>query len=210
MAMETQYIIARGVFATYGYFVIDPQTKHGFLIDPGAQPELFLQSIEENGWTIERILLTHGHFDHMGAAAALRDHLAIPIMAHVESDRYLLDPALNLSAQNGLQIVLPGTEKFRGGDEIRLSVNPEAVLKVVHMPGHTDDSVGFYNEPARIMYVGDTVYQGGPGLTVFPTGNPAKLRRSIEDKILPLPAETVLCSGHSGPVTVADFQHNLY
>lgn len=206
MGLSTNYLIARGVFATYGYFVIDEETKHGFLIDPGAQPELFLDVISDNGWTIEKILLTHGHFDHMGAAAELRDRLGIPVLAYKESDRYLLDPELNLSAENGLRIVLPGTQKFRDGEEIALQADPDARLKVVHVPGHTDDSVAFYSEPAGVMYVGDTVYQGGPGLTIFPTGNAAELRRSLEDKILPLPPETVLCSGHAGPITVRDLQ----
>lgn len=208
-AIDTRYIIARGVFATYGYFVIDPRTNHGFLIDPGAQPELFLQSIAENGWSIERILLTHGHFDHMGAAAQLRDRLGVPVMAHAESDKYLLDPEMNLSAENGLDIILPDTLKFHGGDDVRLEANPDAALKIVHMPGHTDDSVGFYNERAGVVYVGDTIYQGGPGLTIFPTGNAARLRHSIEDKILTLPEETVLCSGHAAPITVSDLRRNL-
>lgn len=209
MAGQIQYLIARGVFATYGYFIIDPETGHGFLVDPGAQPQLFLDAIRENGWTIEKILLTHGHFDHMGAAGALQDTLGAPILAHEESDRYLLDPRVNLSAENGVPITLEGTQKFRGGDVLRLDANPEVALEVVHAPGHTDDSCMFVYRPGDTAFVGDTVYQGGPGLTVFPTGDPRKLARSIEDKVLRLPDDMALCSGHSGPISVADFRRAL-
>ncbi len=70
MAVEIYPLLARGVFATYGYFVVDSETDRGVLVDPGAQPDLFLRAIRENGWSIEAILLTHGHFDHMGAVGA--------------------------------------------------------------------------------------------------------------------------------------------
>lgn len=209
MAAQIEYLIARGVFATYGYFLIDPETRHGFLIDPGAQPELFLDTIRRNDWTIEKILLTHGHFDHFGAAAALRDALGAPVAAHEESVRYLLDPRLNLSAQNGVPLTLEGTEKFRGGEVLRLKASPETALRVQHVPGHTDDSCMFMYEPGEVAFVGDTIYQGGPGLTIFPTGSERKLAASIRDKVLTLQPDTQLCSGHSGPITVEAFQEAL-
>lgn len=205
MAADVQYLIARGVFATYGYFVVDSESMHGFLIDPGAQPELFLDAIRRNGWIIEKILLTHGHMDHIGAAGELRDVLGVPVLAHEESDRYLLSPRLNLSAEYGQPITLEGTQKFRGGDVLRLDANPEFELRVSHVPGHTDDSCMFVLREGDAAFVGDTIYQGGPGLTVFPTGDPRKLMRSIEDDILPLPGSTALCSGHAGPISVDEF-----
>ena len=209
MAANIEYVIARGIFATYGYFVIDPETRHGFLIDPGAQPEMFLQVIRDNGWMIEKILLTHGHMDHMGAADALRQALGAPVYAHTESDRYLLNPDLNLSAQYGIPFTLEGARKFRGGDTIALEAAPDVALRVEHVPGHTDDSCMFVYEPGGTAFVGDTIYQGGPGLTNFPTGNAHKLATSIRDKVLIRPREMELCSGHSGPITVAEFARAL-
>lgn len=206
VAAQIEYLIAKGIFATYGYFVIDPATGHGFLIDPGAQPELFEEAVHQNGWTIEKILLTHGHMDHMGAAAALRDAFGAPVLAHAESDRYLLDPALNLSAEYGVPMTLEGSEKFRDGDILRLDANPDVALKVAHVPGHTDDSCMFVYEPGGAAFVGDTVYQGGPGLTVFPTGNPQKLAKSLRDKVLTLPDDMALCSGHAAPIAVQDLR----
>lgn len=209
MAAEIQYLIARGIFATYGYFVVDPETRHAFLIDPGAQPEIFLEAIRENGLTVEKILLTHGHMDHMGAAGALRDELGVPVLAHELSDRYLLDPRLNLSSEYGQPITLTGTQKFHGGDVLRLDANPAVALKVEHVPGHTDDSCMFVYPDGDVAFVGDTVYQGGPGLTVFPTGNQAKLARSIKEKVVTLPGNTALCSGHAAPISVDDFRRGI-
>lgn len=201
MAVKVHAMLARDVFATYGYFVVDDDTGSGFLVDPGAQPELFLREVGKNGWDIEAILLTHGHFDHTGAVRALRGELNVPVMAHELSDRYLLDPVLNLSAEHGRCVVVPDTVKFGDGDRIALSGGSVA-LDVAHVPGHTDDSCAFLCEGAGFALVGDTVYGGGPGLTVFPTGNARVLRESIRSKFLALPGDTLLLSGHSRAMTV--------
>lgn len=91
----------QGVFAENTYFYIDHHTKSGFLIDPGAQAGLIFDVIRQNGWTIEKILLTHGHFDHMGAAVILREKLVAPIYIYPEEASYLSDPYLNLSGNSG-------------------------------------------------------------------------------------------------------------
>lgn len=201
MSATVYPLLARDVFATYGYFVVDDESRHGFLVDPGAQPELFMRAIRENGWVIEAILLTHGHFDHTGAVNALRDTFGIPVMAHQLADRYLLDPRLNLSDEYGRNVTVPDTEKFADGDRIALR-DGDVALDVLHVPGHTCDSCAFWCEDAGIAFVGDTVYEGAPGLTVFPTGDPALLDHSIRSKLLVLPSGTMLLSGHSRPMTV--------
>lgn len=201
MPVEIRPLLARGVFATYGYFVIDSTAGRGVLVDPGAQPQLLLEAARGHRWQIDAILLTHGHFDHMGAAAALRDELGAPVMAHELADRYLLDPNLNLSASHGRNVTVPDTLKLTDGDRVPLPGG--AALEVLHVPGHTDDSCVFYCEETGVALVGDTVYEGGPGLTVFPTGDAARLGLSIKEKLLTLPPDTVLLSGHSRPMTVA-------
>ncbi|MDE6403513.1 MAG: MBL fold metallo-hydrolase [Muribaculaceae bacterium] len=90
------------------------------------------------------------------------------------------------------------------GEIIRLKANSGFYLKVIHTPGHTPGSVTFYSPEEHVAFVGDTLYEHGPGLTNFPGGNRAELERSIIDKVLTLPADTVLLSGHSTPITVAD------
>lgn len=195
-------IQVQGVFAENCYVFIDEHTKSGFLIDPGAQAGIIYDAIVRNGWTIEKILLTHGHFDHLGAAEQLRRQLAAPIYVYPSDAPYLTDTYLNLSGQSGQPITVPHYEELHDGETIRLKANSGFYLKVIHTPGHTPGSVTYYSAQERVAFVGDTLYEHGPGLTHFPGGNVRELERSIIDKILTLPSDVVLLSGHSSPITV--------
>lgn len=194
----------QGVFAENTYFYIEPLSKSGFLIDPGAQAGLIYDVIEHNGWHIEKILLTHGHFDHMGAAEQLREKLVAPIYIFPSDARYLTDPYLNLSANSGMPLTVPHYEELYDGEIIRLKANSGFYLKVIHTPGHTPGSVTFYSPEEKAAFVGDSLYQHGPGLTHFPGGNRHQLEQSIINKVLTLPPDTILLSGHSSPITVAE------
>lgn len=192
-----------GVFAENCYFYIDSNSRSGFLIDPGAQAGIIYDTIRRNGWTIEKILLTHGHFDHLGAAELLREKLVAPVYVYPDDSRYLTDPYLNLSG-NYEPIVVPHYEELYDGEIIRLKANSGFYLKVIHTPGHTPGSVTYYSPEEHAAFVGDLLYQHGPGLTHFPGGNRSILEHSIINKIFTLPDDTVLLSGHSSPITVAD------
>ncbi|MDE5887748.1 MAG: MBL fold metallo-hydrolase [Muribaculaceae bacterium] len=192
-----------GVYTTNTYFYIDSHSKAGFLIDPGAQAGLIYDAIVRNGWKIEKILLTHGHFDHFGAAEVLREKLVAPIYIYPEDASYLTDPYLNLSGNYG-GIKVTHYEELYDGEEIRLKENNGFYLKVIHTPGHTPGSVTFWSPEEKAAFVGDLLYQHGPGLTNFPGGNRRILEQSIIDRILTLPEDTVLLSGHSSPITVAE------
>ena len=130
-----------GVFTENCYFYIDEVSKAGFLIDPGAQAGLIYDVIIRNGWKIEKILLTHGHFDHMGAAEVLREKLVAPIYIYPSDARYLTDPYLNLSGNSGQPIVVRHYEELYDGEMITLKANNSFRLKVIHTPGHTPGSV---------------------------------------------------------------------
>ena len=195
-------VTVKGYFEENTFFYIDDKTKHGFVIDPGAQGEELLNFIHKNGWVIEKILLTHGHFDHTGAVEYLRKTLNIPVMAHRRSDEYLLDTRMNLSAYCGQNIVIENMEYLDDKDRILLSGNPETYLDVIYSPGHTTDSVIFYSAKDAVAFVGDTIFKGSIGNTQYPGGNGAELRRSIVEKVFSLPEETILYSGHSEQTTV--------
>lgn len=199
----------QGVFAENTYFYIDAHSKSGFLIDPGAQAGVIYDVIVRNGWNIEKILLTHGHFDHLGAAEQLREKLVSPIYIYSSDARYLSDPYLNLSANSGMPMSVPHYEELYDGEIIRLKANSGFYLEVIHTPGHTPGSVTFYSPEENAAFVGDLLYQHGPGLTNFPGGNRRELEESIINKILTLPADTVLLSGHSSPITVAEEKRML-
>ena len=195
-------IVVKDVFAVNCYFYIDDETQHGFLIDPGAQASRILQKIAENGWTIERILLTHGHLDHTGAVSEIAQTLGIPYSIHRDGEKYLTDTRWNLSAYCGRNVYLDGAEYFDDGDVIRLEPNPSFALKVIHTPGHTPDSTTFYSPQDHLALVGDTIFRGCPGSTQYIGGNEIQLYNSIYQRLLTLPNNTVLYSGHTEPTTV--------
>ena len=203
MGAVIESVVARGVFATYGYFVADGESGRALLVDPGAQPGLFAYTAERRGWEVEAMLLTHGHFDHTGAVNDLRHAWGCPVYAHELAPRYLVDPQLNLSAMHGLDVRVPDVLPVRDGDRVSVA-GGAVVFDVLHVPGHTYDSVALHLASEGGAFGGDTVYDGGPGLTMFPTGDEAKLRRSIEDKLLALPPDTMLLSGHYHPMAVEE------
>lgn len=199
----------QGYFAVNCYFAIDERTGHGFLIDPGAEGAALADLIRRRGWVIEKILLTHGHFDHTGGIDAVRRELRIPVYIHRDGEPYLTDPMLNLSHFCGPDILIRDVNWLWDGDTISLRENDGYVMKVLHTPGHTPDSVTFYCEAEQAAFVGDTIFKGGPGTDQYPGGDRALLMRSIRDKILRLPGETVLYSGHSELTRVKE-EYPLY
>ena len=191
-----------GAFTTNCYFLIDEQSSHGFLIDPGAEANRLLQLIGQQHWTIEKILLTHGHFDHFGAVQTLQQILDIPVMIHENGKAYLEDPSINLSRFCGPDIRIHNANYFRDGDVLHLDKGNSLSLQVFHTPGHTLDSSTLYAPDHHAAFVGDTIFKGNPGNAGYPTGNGRQLMHSIQSRILKLPDETILLSGHSGPTTV--------
>ncbi|MBR1836363.1 MAG: MBL fold metallo-hydrolase [Kiritimatiellae bacterium] len=200
----TRVVPVRDIFETNAYFHVDPATGAGFLVDPGAEAERLLRIAAERGWTIERILLTHAHFDHTGAVAAIARAWSVPYAIHRADIPMLADPALNLSAPCGRLVSLADAEPLRDGDEIRLAANPGFGLRVLHTPGHSPGSCTFLSSDEGIAFVGDTIFRGGPGTDEYPGGDGRALARSILGRLLLLPPETRLLSGHSAPTTVAE------
>lgn len=191
----------KGYFEENAFFYIDDISKHGFVIDPGAEAGRLLSLIQREGWTIEAILLTHGHFDHTGAVNELREVLGVPVCAHENSDRYLLDGEMNLSAFCIGERLVRNVKYLRDGDAVCLR-DGACRLRVIHTPGHTTDSVVFYSEKDRLAFVGDTIFKGSIGNYQYPGGNRQEIIESITEKILILPDATILYSGHSDETTV--------
>lgn len=184
------------------FFYVDDTTKHGFIIDPGAQAEKLLGMIREKGWIIEKILLTHGHFDHIGAVNEIRSALKIPVLAYKSDDDYLRDPEWNLSPSFGLSIIIENTESIEDGQIIHLDADPAFSLKVIYTPGHTTDSVIYYSQRDHAAFVGDTIFKDSIGNYQLPGGNFAAIQKSIMERIFTLPDDTVLYSGHTEQTTV--------
>ena len=107
----------------------------------------------------------------------------IPVMAHRRSDEYLLESRMNLSAFCGPPITVENVEYLDDGDEVVVTANPEAVLKVTYTSGHTTDSVTFYSEKDLAAFVGDTIFKGRIGNYQYPGGDALKLRISIAENV---------------------------
>ena len=193
----------QGFFSTNSYFYIDDETQHGFLIDPGAEAEKLLQIIDEKNFTIEKILLTHGHFDHIGAINDIREKINVPVIMHKDGKIYAENPYWNLSAHFGLNLTLDDVTYLDDGAEIGLSVNPAFNVKLISVAGHTTDGAIYYAEKDDVAFVGDSIFLGSYGRVDFPGGDEETLFKNIKTKIFALPDDTVLLSGHTPPTTVA-------
>lgn len=191
-----------GVFTTNSYFLIDSETNHGFLIDPAAEADKLLNYIKENNLVIEKILITHSHFDHIGAVKEIREALTIPVYVHEEGKKYIQNTIWNLSASCGQDITIEATNYMKDNDLIRLEANSKIVLQIIHVAGHTLDGVIFYSENEKAAFVGDNIFYGGIGRSDFYGGDLVTLLTGIKHKILTMPEDTVLYPGHGQATTV--------
>ena len=198
------YQVEVGFLPTNSYFYIDEESLHGFLIDPGAETEKLLQIISEKNFVIEQILLTHGHFDHIGAVEEIQDKLKIPVCMQKNGRAYAENPAWNLSESVGMDIILKNVTYLEDDSEIILSANPAFKLKIIPVAGHTTDGAIYYSEKNSVAFVGDSIFLGSVGRTDLPGGDENILFDNIKQKILTLPSETILHSGHSAPTSVED------
>ena len=206
MILKTE---VHGIFATNSYFYIDDETLHGFLIDPGAEAEKILRIISEKNFVIEKILLTHGHFDHIGAVKEIQNKLKIPVCMQKNGGDYIKNPVWNLSAYFNLNMTLDNVNFLEDYSEIILNANKNFFLKIIPCAGHTTDSAIFYSAKENFAFVGDTIFLGSIGRSDFPGGNEKILLKNIVEKIFTLPDETILLSGHSELTTVANEKINF-
>jgi glyoxylase-like metal-dependent hydrolase (beta-lactamase superfamily II) len=180
------------------------QTHRGAVVDPGGDLPKILAAVDRAGVTVERVLLTHGHLDHVGAAAALSQALAVPIEGPHEADRYWLDALPEQAQMFGLPASVPGVVPDRWlveGDTVAVG---ERRLGVLHCPGHTPGHVVLVDAQARLAFVGDVIFAGSIGRTDFPGGDHAALLRSIREKLFPLGDDVRIVPGHGPESTIGE------
>lgn len=176
----------------------NPETMAGAVVDPGGNVDAILNAIEEVGINVEKILLTHGHIDHAGGAADLRDELGVKIEGPHRAEKPLLD---NLEAQAEVydmdaRVVTPD-RWLQDGDQVEVAGH---TFDVLHCPGHSPGSVVLVNKAQNFALMGDVLFQGSVGRTDLPMGDAATLMTSLKDKILPLDDKIVFICGH-GPMS---------
>jgi hydroxyacylglutathione hydrolase len=184
----------------------DDASKIGVVTDPGGDVDRILAAIDQTGAKIEKVLLTHGHPDHAGGAAALRDALQaragepVPIEGPDIRDKFLLDGIAEQAAAFGFEGRNVTPDRWMAeGDEV--TVGPHR-FEVLHCPGHTPGSLVYVNQAARFALVGDVLFQGSIGRTDFPYGDHAALINAIKTKLLPLGDDVSFLSGHGPGSTI--------
>ncbi len=172
-------------------------TGQGAVVDPGGEVDRILAAIAELKVEVEHILLTHGHLDHAGGAAELRDALGgPPILGPDPRDSFLLDGLHAQGAQHGLGSRDVAPDRWLAeGDTVEIGGHAFAVL---HCPGHTPGHLAFVAATLRIALVGDVLFQGSIGRTDFAYGDQAALLAAIHGKLLPLGDDIAFVCGH-GP-----------
>ena len=154
------------------------------------------------------ILLTHGHFDHIGAANEVREHYGIKIYASCDEEKLLASPARNLSNAYGMSLKVTADVLHNDGDILELA---GLKIKAIHTPGHTAGGTCYYFPYQNVVFSGDTLFCTSVGRTDFPKGSAAQIIRSIKEKLLPLPDETTVYTGHNDITTIgAERMYNPY
>jgi len=186
-----------GPVMTNTYIVADENTGECVVIDPADDGKKIASEIDERGWHLLSIWLTHAHFDHMGGTADLADNSnpPPPVALHAEDNQ--LWRIQGGAAFFGMKID-PGPEptiELKNGQEANIG---EYKFQVLHAPGHAPGHVMFYNNSESVLFCGDVIFQGSIGRTDLPGGDFDTLIHSIETQVMTLPDETILLSGH-GP-----------
>lgn len=178
----------------------DEATKVGAVVDPGGDLDRIRSAISDVGIKVHKILLTHGHIDHAGGAAELREELGVPIEGPHQADRFLLDGLAEQGRAYGMtaRSVIPD-RWLQEGDTVEVAGHSFLVL---HCPGHSPGSVVLYNSGQQFALVGDVLFRGSIGRTDFPYGDHEALINAIKTKLLPLGDDVVFICGHGPTSTI--------
>jgi hydroxyacylglutathione hydrolase len=176
----------------------DESSREAIVIDPGDQIEDIVAVLNEHALKLKAIVITHAHIDHIGGAARLKAATGAPVYMNA-NDQELYD---HLDVQAGwLGVPTPARtgidSEARDGDVLRAG---KTEFHILHTPGHTQGSISLWIPAERKLVAGDTLFRDSVGRTDLPGGNHRQLLRSIEDKLLRLPEDTVVIPGH-GPST---------
>lgn len=192
-----QYIVS--VCATNCYFIVNDATKEVLIIDPGASAKQLAEKVKEHSLTPAGILLTHGHFDHAGAATELAQLLDVKIYAHEAEQETLELPGLNLSGWEGKAENYHADVYLKDEQELELA---GFKVRVLFTPGHTVGGCCYYFMEQGVLFSGDALFEGSIGRTDFPKGSASQLIRAIKDKLMVLPEETAVYPGHGDMTSI--------
>ena len=174
-------------------------TKKGAVIDPGGDVPVILDAIKQVGMTAEKIILTHGHLDHVGGAMELKEALGVAIEGPHLADKFLMERAESQAASYGLTGMRNAMSDrwLAEGDTLEFAGE---TFEIFHCPGHSPGSLVYANKANRFALVGDVLFQGSIGRTDFPYGGHDALISAIKTKLFPLGDDIAFICGH-GPMS---------
>lgn len=189
-----------GPLAENAYIVAHRASGKAAVVDPGEDAEEILGQLAAEGLSLDKILLTHGHFDHVGGVRLLKERTGAMVYIHAdEVDRMLGAP--RQAAIFGLGVSRPPAPDVLVGEADVVPLGDQE-FRVLHTPGHTPGHVTFVS--GRLAFVGDLIFAGSVGRTDLPGGSHEALLRSVRTKIFTLPDDTTLLPGHGPTTTVGE------
>ena len=188
--------LVMGALETNCYVIVDGTSGHSVVVDPAVDDDRILEIVRRGQGHLDAVWLTHGHYDHIGGAARLREETGSEVLIHREDADMLGDPMMNGSAFFGSPVICDGPCRFfRDGETLRVGAIP---VRVIHTPGHSAGSVCFLSD--TLLLSGDTLFRESVGRTDLPGSSPQHLEASLRLQLLVLEDNVVVHPGH-GPMT---------
>lgn len=202
--IEVKYFVTTGPAEENCYFIYNEENL--LIVDPGNDAHLIKQFITESGRKPQAILLTHTHYDHIGALEEIRQTYQIPVYVSPAEQAWLKDPQLNLSGAGNI-ICQEAEHEFELTDYTLGGMT----FNVVATPGHSPGGVSFIFPSDRFVVTGDALFGGSIGRTDLPQGNHEQLLASIQTELFTLPDDYEVYPGHRGPTTIGyEKAHNPF
>lgn len=183
--------LPNGPLATNTYFAINEETNEAVIIDPASRSESILNVIQEEKLVPKAILLTHGHFDHIGGVEMLREKYGIPVYVHEEDTILLMQQSDTLGSFNENLLYAPADHTVTDGETLHLAGMD---FYVIGTPGHSNGSVCYRVE--NVLFTGDTVFNLAIGRTDFIYGDPMKMKASLQKLLDTVTEDLVVHPGH--------------
>ena len=191
-------------------YLIGKKNSKAIVIDPGDEIDKIMALVEKNNVEVEKIINTHGHFDHISANNELKEKTNAEVYIHEKDKEALVNPEKNLSTHLGQKNLVELKEAdhiLREGDTVQIE---DYSFEVLHTPGHSPGSISLYDSNKKILISGDTIFSMGVGRTDFPGCSQEELINSIENKLLTLPDETKVYPGHGQETTIGKFKVKVW
>lgn len=188
-----------GMCQTNCYFLYREDSKDCILVDPADKGAHIYNALTNNGFTIQAILLTHGHFDHIWGTKEVQELAGVKIYASELEKELLNSERMNVSKGAGRPYTVDADVYLKDGEELTIA---SLTFTCISTPGHTAGGCCYYFKEGGLLVCGDTLFQESVGRTDLPTGNMKTLVTSIKEKLFVLPEETKVYPGHGESTTI--------